>query len=66
MFLSHFESSINLANDAGVDTIIRTGDFKCTLWDDKHYARELKRRFYDVVQTKGLHVNQLTVCLRAC
>ena len=27
MFLSHFESSIDLANDAGMDTIIRTGDF---------------------------------------
>ena len=62
MFLSHFESSDDLANDASMDTIIITGDFnnKCTIWDDNHYASELKRRFYDIVQIKGMSqlVNQ--------
>ena len=64
MFLSHFESSVDLANDASVDSIIITGKFndKCTLLDDNHYASELKRRFYDIVQTKGMSqlVNQPT------
>ena len=64
VFLSHFESSVDLANDASVDSITITGDFndKCTLWDDNHYASELKRRWYDVVQTKGMShlVNQPT------
>ena len=56
LFLSHFDSSIDPANDAGVDTILIPGDFNdnCTLCDDNHYASELKRRFYDVVQTKGM------------
>ena len=64
MFLSRFESSVDLANDASVDSIIITGDFndKCTLWDDKHYASKLRRRCYDVVQTKDMSqlVNQPT------
>ena len=47
LFLSHFESFVDLANDASVDSILITGDFndKCTLWDDNHYASELKRRW---------------------
>ena len=40
MFLSDFASSIDLANYAGVDTIIITDDFndKYTPWDNNHYA----------------------------
>ena len=56
VFLSSPTSSIELAQDSGVDSIVVTGDFndRCKIWGDNHETRELRCLLRNIIKDKGL------------